>query len=177
MENMYSHKPVTILIHQLCHSIATHFYHLQLRATLNDVIKHCAACQINKLTGPAYGHLPACKGIMLPFLEVAVDLISPWCITLPNKTYEFYALTFIDLATNFPKAIRIPNKTASHVGMQFKTSDNPPILSPCIAFTIKVLSLLVLTFNYADAIHRQGCPDPSIHNPQARYCGPGSFSL
>jgi hypothetical protein len=27
--------------------IATHFYHLQLWATVNDVIKHCEACQVN----------------------------------------------------------------------------------------------------------------------------------
>jgi hypothetical protein len=36
------------------------------------------------------------------------------------EVYKFYALTCIDLATNFPKAIRIHNKTASHVGMQFE---------------------------------------------------------
>jgi hypothetical protein len=56
----------------------------------------------------------------LPFQEVAVDLIGPWRVTLPEETYEFYALTCIDLATNFPEAIHIPNKTAIHVGMQFE---------------------------------------------------------
>jgi hypothetical protein len=46
-------------IHCLRDSMATHFYHLHLRATVNDVIKHCEACQINKLTGPGYGQLPS----------------------------------------------------------------------------------------------------------------------
>jgi transposase InsO family protein len=106
-------------IHWLRNLIATHFYHLQLRATVNDVIKHCKACQINKLTGPGYGQLPSWEATALPFQEVAIYLIGPWWVTLPNETYEFYALTCIDLATNF-EAIRIRNKTASHVGMQFK---------------------------------------------------------
>jgi hypothetical protein len=86
----------------------------------NDIIKHCRACQINKLTGPGYGNLPAQEATTLPFQEVAIDLIGPWHVPLPNKVYKFYVLRCIDLAANFPKAICIHNKTASHVGMQFK---------------------------------------------------------
>jgi hypothetical protein len=41
-------------------------------------------------------------------------------VQLPNETYEFCALTCIDIATNFPEAICIQNKTASHGGMQFE---------------------------------------------------------
>jgi hypothetical protein len=33
---------------------------------------------------------------------------------------EFYALTCIDLATNFPEAMHIRNKTASHASLQFE---------------------------------------------------------
>jgi hypothetical protein len=107
-------------IHRLCcDSIGTHFSHPQLRATVNDIIKHCRACQINKLAGPGYGHLPLLEATALPFQEVSVYLIGPWHVTVPNEVYEFYALTCIDLATNFPEAIRIHNKNASHVGMQF----------------------------------------------------------
>jgi hypothetical protein len=97
-------------IHRLCDSIATHFLHPQLRATVNDVIKHCRACQIKKLTGPGYGHLPPRKATALPFQEVDVDLIGPWHVTVPNKVYELYALTYIDLAMNFSKAICMRNK-------------------------------------------------------------------
>jgi hypothetical protein len=98
----------------------THFSHPQLRATVNGIIKHCIACQINKLTSPGYGHLLPHKATALPFQEVAIDLIGPWRVTVTNKVYEFYALTCIDLATDFPEATRICNKTASHVGMQFE---------------------------------------------------------
>jgi hypothetical protein len=92
-------------IHWLCNLIVTHFSHPQLRATVNDVMKHCHACQIEKLSSPGYGQLPSCEATALPFQEVAIDLIGPWRVTLRNRTYEFYALTCIALATNFPEAI------------------------------------------------------------------------
>jgi transposase InsO family protein len=49
-----------------------------------------------------------------------LDLIGPWTVQLPNESYDFYALTCIDTVTNFPDAIRLRDKTASHVGMQFE---------------------------------------------------------
>jgi hypothetical protein len=82
-------------IHHLCDSIMTHFCCPQLRATVNDVIKHCRAHQIKKLTGPGYGHLPPCEATALPFQEVAVDLIGPWHVTLPDEVYEFYAMLLL----------------------------------------------------------------------------------
>jgi hypothetical protein len=73
-------------IHRLQDLIATPpFCHLQIRATVNDIIKHCHACQINKLLGPGYGHLPPHEATTLAFQEVAVDLIGPCRVTLPNK--------------------------------------------------------------------------------------------
>jgi hypothetical protein len=71
-------------IHRLHDLVVTRFYQLQLRATVNDLIKHCEDCQINKLSGPGYGHLPPCKATALPFKEVAVNLIGPCHINLPN---------------------------------------------------------------------------------------------
>jgi hypothetical protein len=73
-----------------------------------------------ELVKTGYGHLPPRETKALPYQEVAVDLIGPWHVTVPNEVYEFYALTCINLATNFPEAIHIRNKTASHVGMQFE---------------------------------------------------------
>jgi hypothetical protein len=56
-------------IHGLRDLIATHFYHLQLRATVSYVMKHCEACQVNKLTGPGHGHLPTQEVTALPIQE------------------------------------------------------------------------------------------------------------
>jgi hypothetical protein len=107
-------------IHRLNNSIGTHFTHPKLRETVEIAVQHCHTCQINKLTGPGYGQLPPREATALPFQEVAVDLIGPWRVTVQNETIEFYALTCIDIATNFPEAIRIRSKHASHVGMQFE---------------------------------------------------------
>jgi transposase InsO family protein len=82
--------------------------------------KNCGACQKEKLPGPQYGHLPPREAALLPWEEVALDLIGPWTVQLPNESYDFYALTCIDTVTNFPDAIRLRDKTASHVGMQFE---------------------------------------------------------
>jgi hypothetical protein len=65
----------------------THFSHPRLRATVNNVLMHYRACQINKLTGPGYGHLLPCKATALPsfqdyFQEVAIYLVGPWHVIL-----------------------------------------------------------------------------------------------
>jgi hypothetical protein len=57
---------------------------------------------------------------ILPWEEVALDLIGPWTVKVAVKSFNFYALTCIDTVTNFPDAIRLCDKTASHVGMQFE---------------------------------------------------------
>jgi hypothetical protein len=107
-------------VHRLNESIGTHFTHPQLRQTVENIVQHCHACQLNKLTGPGYGQLPPREATALSFQEVAIDLIGPWKVTVQNETFEFYALTCIDLATNFPEAIRIRTIHASHVGMYFE---------------------------------------------------------
>jgi transposase InsO family protein len=51
---------------------------------------------------------------------VALDLIGPWKVKLNNESFNFYALTIIDHVSNFPDLIRMHNKTAGHVGLQFE---------------------------------------------------------
>jgi transposase InsO family protein len=87
---------------------------------VESVTKYCDPCQREKLPGPQYGHLPSRQAALLPWEEVALDLIGPWTVKLEVEAYDFYALTCIDTVTNYPDAIRLRNKTASHVGMQFE---------------------------------------------------------
>jgi hypothetical protein len=125
-------------IHRLCNSITTNFSHPRLRATADNVIKHCRACQINKLTGPGYGKLPPREATALPFQEVAIELIGPWRVTLPNETYEFYALTCIGMATNFPEAMS---------ACSLRTYGWLDILGQCTVYMTKAPNLSVLTFS------------------------------
>jgi hypothetical protein len=64
--------------------------------------------------------MPPREANILPWEEVALDLIGPWRVKIADESYEFYALTCIDTVTNFPDAICLRDKTASHIGMQFE---------------------------------------------------------
>jgi transposase InsO family protein len=103
----------------------------------------------------------------LPFQEVAIDLIGPWSVQLPNETYEFYALTCIDIATNFPEAIRIRNKTASHVRMQFKNIWLARYLRPMCCIHDQGTEFAGADFQYI--LMRAGIKDipTTVRNPQA----------
>ena len=80
----------------------------------------CDDCQKNKQLGAGYGHLPARHAQLLPWNEVAIDLIGPWRIDINGQEIEFNALTCIDPVTNLVEIIRIENKTAVHVAQQFE---------------------------------------------------------
>jgi hypothetical protein len=95
-------------------------YHPKMHSVAERVMKNCDTCQRQNNPGPQYGHLPPQNSALLPWEDVALDLIGPWTVNAPQESYEFYALTCINTITNFPDAIRIHNKTASNVGMQFE---------------------------------------------------------
>jgi hypothetical protein len=94
-----------------------HLHHPKLCSVTEEVTRNCNICQRQKLPRPQYGHLPPREGALLPWEEVALDLIGPWKVLLENESYNFDALTIIDPVSNFPDAIRLRNKTASHVGL------------------------------------------------------------
>eukprot|EP00957_Ditylum_brightwellii_P106665 8137399-Ditylum_brightwellii.AAC.2 len=80
----------------------------------------CTDWQCNKHIGVGYGKLPPRDAALLPWSEVATDLIGPWTIKINNEEIEFNALTCIDTVTNLMEMIRINNKTAAHVAQQFE---------------------------------------------------------
>jgi hypothetical protein len=107
-------------LHRLLQTMTMHLHHPNMRAMTEDITLHCDACQRQKLQGPQYTHLPPREAALVPWEEVTLDLIGPWTIKLDNNSYSFYALTIIDPVTNFPDAVRLQNKTALHVGLQFE---------------------------------------------------------
>mmetsp|Transcript_27581 Transcript_27581/g.40549 ORF Transcript_27581/g.40549 Transcript_27581/m.40549 type:complete len:847 (+) Transcript_27581:174-2714(+) len=81
----------------------------------------CDVCQKNKQLGQGYGLLPPRLAPLMPWDEVAVDLIGPWSIKLRNgQTVTFNALTCVDPVTNLVEIIRINSKTAEHVAQKFE---------------------------------------------------------
>ena len=57
---------------------------------------------------------------VVPWDEVAVDLIGPWKIEVNGRKSIFLALTCIDPVTNLVELIRINGKSLAHVAQQFE---------------------------------------------------------
>ena len=63
--------------------------------------------------------MPPRNARLMPWDEVAVDLIGPWKVNADGIELIFKALTCIDPVTNLVEIIRINNKTSQHVAEQF----------------------------------------------------------
>jgi hypothetical protein len=70
--------------------------------------------------GAGYGELPPRHAQMMPWNEVAVDLIGPWKVEVQGQQVEFNALTCIDPMTNLVEIIRINNRTEHQTAEQFE---------------------------------------------------------
>jgi hypothetical protein len=85
-------------------TIRAHCYHPQLKHRIEAF--NCDACQRHKLLGARYGELPPREAPLLPWDEVAADLIGAWKVeVLQGQEIEFNALTSIDPVTNLVKMI------------------------------------------------------------------------
>jgi hypothetical protein len=86
-------------------------------------VSKCDPCQRSKLVGRGHGQTAPREAALLPWREVAADLIGPWELKVGNETHSFSALTIIDLVTNLTEIVRIENKTAApHVTLQFENT-------------------------------------------------------
>ena len=55
-------------------------------------------------------------------VEVAIDLIGPWQVTIGPQVLSFQALTYIDTVTSLAKVICINNKSSAHISMLFENN-------------------------------------------------------
>ena len=101
-------------------TIMARYHHPQLRGAINQFT--CQVCQQNKSQGIGYGYLPEPEVRLLPWTEVAVDMIGPWSFNVGNTTYCFRALTCIDPCTALTELIRTDpdHPTAEHIRDKFE---------------------------------------------------------
>jgi hypothetical protein len=105
-------------VNRLYDGVRAHFYFPSLKDRCAQL--KCAVCQMNKAIGIGFGELPPRIAPLLPWNEVAIDLIGPWRMNVQGVEVEFNALTCIDPVTNLVELIVIHNKTAKHVAQQFE---------------------------------------------------------
>jgi hypothetical protein len=102
-------------------TIGTHLFFPHMKRHIEAFFQTCDVCQRHKQPGQPYGHLPPRNDMALPWEEVAVDLVGPWKISLPNiGELRFHGLTIIVTTTTISKLVRIDNKTSQHVAMHFE---------------------------------------------------------
>jgi transposase InsO family protein len=109
-------------ITRLADTLRMHFHHSRLQASCEEEVKTCDTCQRYKSVGRGYGETAGREAPLVPWQDVAVDLIGPWTLTIGENNLKFSALTMIDLVTNLVEIVRLSNKTAAHVAIQFENT-------------------------------------------------------
>ena len=107
---------------RLYDTMSMHFYNPKLKNKIEDIIGRCDTCQRQKLVGRGHGETAPREAALLPWRDIAVDLIGPWTIEVAGQPMTYNALTVIDLVTNLVEVVRITNKSAAHVGLAFENS-------------------------------------------------------
>jgi transposase InsO family protein len=109
-------------ISRLLDTLRMHFHHPQLSHVCSEEVSKCDPCQRLKNCGRGHGGTAGREAPLLPWQDVAVDLIGPWTITIGETKQKFSALTMIDTVINLVEVVRISNKTAAHVALQFENT-------------------------------------------------------
>jgi transposase InsO family protein len=95
------------------------YYNPKLCSTVEAALSKCKPCQEYKNVQRGHGELAPREAALLPWSDIAVDLIGPWTLQVSNQKVTFNALTIIDLVTNLVELVRLDNKTADHVAIKF----------------------------------------------------------
>jgi transposase InsO family protein len=107
---------------RLADTLRMHFYNPRLQWQCQEEVRKCDPCQRHKNVGRGHGETASRDAPLLPWQDVAIDLIGPWTLSIGDQKYKFSALTMIDIVTNLVEVLRVHNKTAAHVAMQFENT-------------------------------------------------------
>jgi Integrase zinc binding domain len=104
---------------RLTDTMSQTFYNPQLRQNVEAVLKPCDHCQKYKNVQRGHGETTPREAGLLPWSEVAVDMIGPWTLEVGNRKEKFSALTIIDLVTNLVEIVRVNSKTTAVITAHF----------------------------------------------------------
>jgi RNase H-like domain found in reverse transcriptase/Integrase zinc binding domain len=98
---------------RLTDTMSETFYNPKLRLNVEAVLKPCEHCQKYKNVQRGHGETAPQEAGLLPWSEVAVDMIGPWTLEVSDRTEKFSALTIIDLVTNLVEIVCVNSKTTA----------------------------------------------------------------
>ena len=91
-----------------------------LRKDVEQFVRTCHECQLNKKVRKQYGKLPAKTAEdAIPWKRVNIDLIGPLSVNTPSGTFKLDALTMIDPATGWFELKEVRERTANIVAQSF----------------------------------------------------------
>jgi hypothetical protein len=108
-----------IEVSRLAATLRMHFCHPRLQEVCEREIKRCNPCQRHKNVGRGHGETDTCEASLLPWQDLAVDVIGPWTLSIGNKKLKFRTLTIIDMVTNLVEIVRIDKKDCSSCSYAF----------------------------------------------------------
>jgi hypothetical protein len=77
----------------------------KLQQVCEDEVGRCDQCQRHKNAGRGHGETASREAPLLPWQDVAVDLIGAWTLSIGDQNFRFSALTMIDMVTNLVEAV------------------------------------------------------------------------
>jgi transposase InsO family protein len=99
-----------------------HFHNPKLQQVCEDEVGRCDPCQRHKNVGRGHGETASREASLLPWQDVAVDLIGPWTLSIGDQKFRFSASTMIDMVTNLVEVVRVTNKTSAHIALKFENT-------------------------------------------------------
>jgi hypothetical protein len=152
---------------RLTDTMSMTFYHSQLRQIVEAVLKPCEQCQKYKNVQRGHGETAPREAGLLPWSEIAVDMIGPWTLQVGDRAEKFSALTVIDLVTNLVEIVRVNNKSSSAVTAHF--------VNAWLARYPKPMSCIhdpgseFIGWNFQEMLHRNNIQSrcTTTKNPQA----------
>jgi transposase InsO family protein len=109
-------------ISRLADTLRMHCFHPHLQQTCEREVGRCDPCQRLKQLGRGHGETALREATILPWRDVAVDLIGPWTLSIAGTKQKFNALTIIDMVTNLVEVVRVDNTTAANVSLHFENT-------------------------------------------------------
>ena len=142
------------------------YYWPTMRQDIEDYIKSCQKCQINKSSKITKQPMMITTTASEPFQKVSLDICGPFPLSESNNKY---ILTFMDDLTKFSEAIPIPNQEAATIAKHFVTQIICRHGCPQVLLTDQGKNFIGQVFKETCKILKIKKIQTSPHHPEANF--------